>query len=73
MSVMSERDVLRDGLCELADELDAIAALVPEGLEEMSLRLRKARTGIGLTLEEANGHRSHPQTFSAIPAYPPGD
>jgi len=73
MSVMSERDVLHDGLRELADELDAIETLVPEDLEELSLRLRKARTDIGLTLDEANGHRSHPFAFSIIPDYPPGD
>lgn len=68
MSVMSERDVLREGLRELAYELDAIDALIPEDLEEVSLRLRKARTGIGLTLDEANGHRSHPQpqTYSIV-------
>jgi hypothetical protein len=47
--------------------------LVPEDLEELSLRLRKARTDIGLTLDEANGHRSHPFAFSIIPDYPPGD
>jgi hypothetical protein len=73
MSVMSERDVLRDALRELANELDAIEALIPEDLEEVSLRLRMARTGIGLTLDEANGHRSHPYAFSIIPDYPPGD
>ena len=73
MSVVSERDVLRDGLRELANELDAIAASFPEGLEEMSLRLRQARTGIGLTLDEANGHRSHPQAFSITPDYPAGN
>jgi hypothetical protein len=60
MSVVSERDVLRDALCELASELDAIEALFPDGLEEISLRLHEARTGIRLTLEEANGHRSRP-------------
>ena len=60
MSVMSERDVLREGLRGLANELDAIEALIPEDLEEVSLRLRKVRLGIGLTLGEANGHRSHP-------------
>jgi hypothetical protein len=73
MSVMSERDVLRDALRELANELDAIEALIPEDLDEVSLRLRVARTGIGLTLDEANGHRSHPYAFSIIPDYPPGD
>jgi hypothetical protein len=70
---MSERDVLRDGLRELANELDAIEALIPGDLKELSLRLRKARIGIGLTLDEANGHRSHPYAFSIIPGYPPGD
>jgi hypothetical protein len=70
---MSERDVLRDALRELANELDAIEALIPEDLDEVSLRLRVARTGIGLTLDEANGHRSHPYAFSIIPDYPPGD
>jgi hypothetical protein len=39
MSVMSERDVLHEGLRELANELDAIEALIPEDLEEVSLRL----------------------------------
>jgi hypothetical protein len=73
VSVLSERDVLREGLREVANELDAIEALPPEALEEISLRLRKARTGIGLTLQEANGHRSHPQPFSTIPDYPLGD
>jgi hypothetical protein len=69
MSVMSERDVLHEGLRELANELDAIEALIPEDLEEVSLRLQKARDGIGLTLGVANGHRSHPQF---IPDYPFG-
>ena len=44
MSVMSERDVLHEGLRELANELDAIEALIPEDLkdlEEVSLRLQK--------------------------------
>ena len=63
MSVMSERDVLHEGLRELASELDAIEALIPEDLEEVSLRLQKARLDIDLTLEEANGHRSHPTAF----------
>jgi hypothetical protein len=61
MTVMSERDVLAEGLRELAKELDAIKALIPEDLEEVSLRLEKARASIGLTLEEANAHRSHPE------------
>ena len=72
MSVISERDVLHEGLRELANELDAIEALIPEDLkdlEEVSLRLQKARDGIGLTLGVANGHRSHPQF---VPAYPFG-
>jgi hypothetical protein len=72
MSVMSERDVLHEGLRELANELDAIEALIPEDLEdleEVSLRLQKARDGIGLTLGVANGHRSHPQF---VPDYPFG-
>ena len=68
MSVMSERDVLHEGLRELANELDAIEALIPEDLDEVSLRLQKARLGIGLTLEEANSHRSHPTAFSIVPA-----
>ena len=63
MSVMSERDVLDEGLREPANELDAIAALVPGDLEEVSLRLEKARAGIGLTLGEANAHRSHPEVL----------
>jgi hypothetical protein len=70
---MSERDVLRDGLRALANELDAIEALIPDDLEEVSLRVQKARTGIGLTLDEANGHRSHPYAFSITPDYPRGD
>jgi hypothetical protein len=70
---MSERDVLRDGLRALANELDAIEALIPDDLEEVSLRVQKARTGIGLTLDEANSHRSHPYAFSIIPDYPRGD
>jgi hypothetical protein len=37
MSVMSERDVLHEGLRELASELDSIEALIPEDLEEVSL------------------------------------
>jgi hypothetical protein len=62
MTVMSERDVLAEGLRELAKELDAIKALIdPENLQEVSLRLEKARADIGLTLEEANAHRSHPE------------
>jgi hypothetical protein len=61
MTVMSERDVLNEGLRELANELDAIEALIPEDLEEVSVRLGKARAGIGLTLEKANAHRSHPE------------
>jgi hypothetical protein len=72
MSVMSERDVLHEGLRELANELDAIEALIPEDLkdlEEVSLRLQKARDGIGLTLGVANGHRSHPLF---VPGYPFG-
>jgi hypothetical protein len=72
MSVMSERDVLHEGLRELANELDAIEALIPEDLkdlEEVSLRLQKARDGIGLTLGVANGHRSHPLF---VPDYPFG-
>jgi hypothetical protein len=60
MTVMSERDVLAEGLRELAIELDAVEALIPEGMEEVSLRLEKVRASIGLTLEEANAHRSHP-------------
>jgi hypothetical protein len=60
MSVMSERDVLHEGLRELANELDAIEALIPEDLEEVSLRLEKARLSIGQTIGVANGHRSHP-------------
>jgi hypothetical protein len=60
MTVMSERDVLNEGLRELANELDAIEALIPEDLGEASLRLKKARARIGLTLGEANAHRSHP-------------
>jgi hypothetical protein len=64
---MSERDVLHQGLRELANELDAIEALIPEDLGEVSLRLEKARVGIGLTLGEANGHRSHPTAFSIVP------
>jgi hypothetical protein len=67
MSVMSERDVLHEGLRELASELDAIETLIPEDLEEVSLRLQKARLDIDLTLEEANGHRSHPTAFSIVP------
>src|SRR4249919_4167691 len=51
MTLMSERDVLAEGLRELAKELDAIKALIPEDLEEVSLRLEKARASIGLTLE----------------------
>jgi hypothetical protein len=73
MSVMSERDVLREGLRELANELDAIEALVPEDLEEVSLRLRRARTGIDLTLDEGNGHRSHPHPRMIVADYPPDD
>jgi hypothetical protein len=61
MTVMSERDVLAEGLRELAKELDGIKALLPEDLEELSFRLEKARARIGLTLEEANAHRSHPE------------
>jgi hypothetical protein len=61
MTVMSERDVLAEGLRELAKELDAVKALVPEDLEELSFGLEKARARIGLTLEEANAHRSHPE------------
>jgi hypothetical protein len=61
MSVMSERDVLQEGLRELAHELDDIEALIPEDLEEASLRLQKARRAIDRTLGEASGHRSHPQ------------
>jgi hypothetical protein len=64
MSVLSERDVLREGLREVANELEAIEGFLPEALEEVSLRLRMARTGIGVTLQEANAHRSHPQPFS---------
>jgi hypothetical protein len=41
--------------------LDAIEALISEDLEEASFRLEKARAGIGLTLGEANAHRSHPE------------
>jgi hypothetical protein len=69
---MSERDVLHEGLRELAHELDDIEALIPEDPEEASLRLRKARFGIGLTLGVANGHRSHPYALSADPNYPFG-
>jgi hypothetical protein len=61
MTLMSERDVLAEGLRELAKELDAIKALIPEDLEEVALRLEKARASIGLTLEEANAHRPHPE------------
>jgi hypothetical protein len=46
--------------------------LIPEDLkdlEEVSLRLQKARDGIGLTLGVANGHRSHPLF---VPGYPFG-
>jgi hypothetical protein len=64
---MSERDVLHEGLRELASELDAIEALVPKDLEEVSLRLQKARLGIGLTLGVANGHRSHPHVGRGYP------
>ena len=67
MTVMSERDVLDEGLRELANELDAIEALIPEDLEEASLRLGKARAGIGLTLGEANAHRSHPEIVRGYP------
>jgi hypothetical protein len=67
MTVMSERDVLAEGLRELANELDAIEALIPVGLEEVSLRLEKARASIGLTLEEANAHRSHPEVVRGYP------
>jgi hypothetical protein len=35
--------------------------LIPEDMEEVSLRLEKVRASIGLTLEEANAHRSHPE------------
>jgi hypothetical protein len=66
MTVMSERDVLAEGLRELAKELDAIEAVVPEDLEEVFARLEKARANIGLTLEEANAHRSHPEV---VPGY----
>jgi hypothetical protein len=69
MTVMSERDVLDEGLRELANELDAIEALIPEDLEEVSLRLERARFGIGVTLGEANAHRSHPEV---VPGYPFG-
>jgi hypothetical protein len=67
MSVMSERDVLHTGLRELAHELEAIEAMIPEDLGEVSLRLQKARLAISLTLGEANGHRSHPTAFSIVP------
>jgi hypothetical protein len=67
MSVMSERDVLHEGLSELANELDAIEALIPEDLEEVSLRQEKARLGIGLTIGVANGHRSHPDAARGYP------
>jgi hypothetical protein len=67
MTVMSERDVLDEGLRELANELDAIEALIPEDLEAASLRLEKARAGIGLTLGEANAHRSHPEAVRGYP------
>ena len=67
MTVMSERDVLAEGLRELAKELDAIKSLVPEDLEELSFRLEKARARIGLTLEEANAHRSHPEVGRGYP------
>jgi hypothetical protein len=66
MTLMSERDVLAEGLRELAKELDAIKALIPEDLEEVSLRLEKARASIGLTLEEANAHRSHPEVVRGL-------
>jgi hypothetical protein len=69
---MSERDVLREGLRELGEELETIEALVPEGLTEVALRLRKARLDVDLRLQEANGHRSHPVPH-LIPDYPPGD
>jgi hypothetical protein len=60
MSVVSERDVLREGLRGLGKELETIEALVPEDRSEVALRLRKARFDLDLTLQEANGHRSHP-------------
>jgi hypothetical protein len=67
MTLISERDVLHEGLHELARELDAIELLIPEDLQEASLRLEKARAGIGLTLGEANAHRSHPEVVRGYP------
>jgi hypothetical protein len=67
MTVMSERDVLDEGLREVANELDAIEALIPGDLEAASLRLEKARAGIGLTLGEAKAHRSHPEVMRGYP------
>jgi hypothetical protein len=67
MTVMSERDVLGEGLRDLANELAAIEALIPVDLHEVSLRLQRARSGIGLTLGEANAHRSHPEIGRGYP------
>ena len=67
MTVMSERDVLDEGLRDLVNELAAIEALIPGDMEQASLRLEKARIGIGLTLGEANAHRSHPHAGRSYP------
>ena len=41
MSVMSERDVLHEGLRELASELDAIEALIPEDWKKCPFAYRR--------------------------------